>query len=165
MDESDRLNLQRMIASNDVEDYTQHIRNKKHSQLIKKDVQKLLNLMKTGNSFRIGKDDFDILCVEECSFLFNNYTDIFNKIKKSELDLNIFSQFLDVLYLIEEGKMDQHEGSFHVGTILKKLYIDSALKRTQRLDEEAGGDDGMPELVAPEPKVISWNQWKHMKQD
>ena len=160
MDESDRLNLQKMLASNDVEDYTDYIRTKRHSQLIKKDVQKLLTLMETSKIHKINKDDFDILCVEECSFLFNNYTDIFNKIKKSELDLTIFSQFLTILYQIEEGKIDQHEGSFHVGTILKKMYIDSALKRSKNLDRENEADD-MPELVAPEPKQISWAEWKH----
>lgn len=163
MDETDRLNLQKMIASNDVEDHTQHIRSKRHSQLIKKDVQKLLSLKNTNGIHKINGEDFDILCVEECSFLFNNYTDIFNKIKKDELDLNIFSQFLDILYQIEEGKLDQHEGSFQVGTILKKLYIDSALKRSQKLDKD--NVDDMPELLAPEPKKISWTQWKKMKQD
>ena len=152
-----------MITSNGVEDHTEHIRNKRHSQLIKKDVQKLLSLKNTNRIHKINGEDFDILCVEECSFLFNNYTDIFNKIKKDELDLNIFSQFLDVLYQIEEGKLDQHEGSFQVGTILKKLYIDSALKRSQNLDKE--NEDDMPELLAPEPKKISWSQWKKMKQD
>jgi hypothetical protein len=37
---------------------------------------------------------------------------------------------------IEDGKLDQHEGSFEVGKILKSIYVDSALKRAENLDAE-----------------------------
>ena len=40
MDFSDRLNLQKMINANNVEDLTETIQNKKHSELITKDFQK-----------------------------------------------------------------------------------------------------------------------------
>jgi hypothetical protein len=54
--------------------------------------------------------------------------------------------------------MDQHEGSFAIGTLLKELYIDSALKKSEKLD-------AMSEK-SPEPKradvKISWNQFKKM---
>ena len=57
---------------------------------------------------------------------------------------------------IEDGELDQHEGSFMVGSILKELYIDSALKKSEKLD-------AMSEK-SPEPKradvKISWNQFK-----
>ena len=47
---------------------------------------------------------------------------------------NIFNKFLDVLKRIEDGELDQHEGSFMVGTLLKELYIDSAIKKSEKLD-------------------------------
>ena len=56
-------------------------------------------------------------------FLFNKYTDIFNKIKKDEIDLNILFQLLHILKLIEDSKLDQHTGSFEVGKLLKSIYI------------------------------------------
>lgn len=162
MDETDRLNLQKMISSNNVEDYTEDIRRKRHSQLIKNDLQSFL-LLKQNNSslMKINPDEFENLCIQKCSFLFNNYTDIFNKLKKDELDLNIFTQFLEILSQIENGKLDQHEGSYQVGVILKKLYVDSALRRSKHLDEE--NVDDLPELLSPEPKNISWKEWKTMK--
>ena len=46
MDQTDRLNLKKMIQTNEVEDCTNQIRSKKHSQLIKKDVLQLLQLKK-----------------------------------------------------------------------------------------------------------------------
>ena len=97
-------------------------------------------------------------CANECNFLFTYYTDIFNKVRKDEIDIGILNKFLDMLRRIEEGEMDQHEGSFAIGTLLKELYIDSALKKSEKLD-------AMSEK-SPEPKradvKISWNQFKKM---
>jgi hypothetical protein len=98
-------------------------------------------------------------CVNECNFLFTYYTDIFNKIRKNEIDINILNKFLDVLRKIEDGELDQHEGSFMVGSLLKELYVDSALKKAEKLDEKSE--------KAPEPKraevKVSWSQFKMMK--
>jgi hypothetical protein len=74
--------------------------------------------------------------MKECGFLFTNYTDIYNKVKKDEIDLIMLNKFLDVLKRIEDGELDQHEGSFLVGTILKEMYIDSALKKADKLNEK-----------------------------
>lgn len=157
MNQTDRLNLQRMISENNVEDYTDDIRQKKHSEPIKKDVRTLVVLKKIYAE--MAKDDplqFETMCIERCQFLFNNYTDIFNKIRKDELDLDIFMKFIDLLKMIEDGKIDQHEAAFQVGTMLKQIYIDSALRKSKRLDEETVTEER--KLV--EHKNISWSQWK-----
>ena len=160
MDNSDRLNLQKMINANDVEDFTDDIREKKHSELIKQDLRTMIVLKKLHSD--IAKNDpseFEIICIERCQFLFNNYTDIFNKIRKDELDLDIFMKFIEILKMIEDEKIDQHEASFKVGTLLKELYIDSALRKSQHLDEL----NGTAELKHIEPKNISWTQWKYSR--
>jgi len=157
MDQTDRLNLQKMINANDVEDFTDDIREKKHSGLIKQDLRTMLILKKIHAD--LVKNDpgaFETICIERCQFLFNNYTDIFNKIRKDELDLVIFMKFIEILKMIEDGNLDQHEASFQVGTLLKQLYIDSALRKSKHLDEENGTED-VPQI---EPKNISWSQWK-----
>jgi hypothetical protein len=69
---------------------------------------------------------------------------------------------LDVLKQIEDGKVDQHEGSFMVGTLLKKIYIDSALKKAEKLDKEHALAD-TPAPVREDPVEISWKQFKRMK--
>jgi hypothetical protein len=48
--------------------------------------------------------------------------------------------------------LDQHEGSFIVGTILKELYIDSALKRGDKLDNEYA--DSKPKQVEPKKYFV-----------
>ena len=48
--------------------------------------------------------------------------------------------FLSVLEKIEDGSIDQHEGSYLVGTILKKMYIDSALKHEENIDKKEQKD-------------------------
>jgi hypothetical protein len=157
MDPSERLNLQKMINANDVQDMTDEIRIKKHSEIIKSDVKKLLFLKrKHSNGQNENSSDFDDICIRECNFLFNNYTDIFNKVKKDEIDLRLLTNFLDILREIEDGKVDQHEASFKVGKKLKEIYIDSALKKSDKLDNEHGTTT--TEKVIE--KNINWSQWK-----
>jgi hypothetical protein len=153
MDDKQRLQLQNMIKTNNVEDQTSLIRNLKHSQIIRSEVN---NMIMIKAKFRGDETKINEECINECNFLFTYYTDIYNKLRKDEININILNKFLDVLKRIEEGELDQHEGSFLVGTILKELYIDSALKKSEKLD-------AMSEK-SPEPKradvKISWNQFK-----
>ena len=121
--------------------------------------------IKRENSYMRQRDpeSFSELCKSACKFLFDNYTDIFHKLMKDELDLRIMSSLLEVLSKIENGEVDQQEGSFIVGTILKKLYVDSALKSGVNMDkrrEENGEVVEQPVYV--EPKQISWKNYKKM---
>jgi hypothetical protein len=155
MDDNQRLQLANMIKANNVEDQTELIRNLRHSQVLRNEVNNmiLLKAKYRGDDEKIYNE-----CVDECNFLFTYYTDIFNKIRKNEIDIGILNKFLDVLRRIEEGELDQHEGSFLVGSILKELYVDSALKKAEKLDELAEKKE--------EPKKaevnISWSQFKKM---
>ena len=135
MDDNQRLQLANMIKANNVEDQTELIRNLRHSQVLRNEVNNmiLLKAKYRGDDEKIYNE-----CVDECNFLFTYYTDIFNKIRKNEIDIGILNKFLDVLRRIEEGELDQHEGSFLVGTILKELYVDSAIKKGDKLDEQYG---------------------------
>jgi len=155
MDDRARLQLQKMIKANNVEDQTELIRELKHSQILKNDINNLI-LLKA--KYRNDPDQLLLESMSECNFLFTYYTDIYNKIKKDEIDLNILSRFIDVLKKIEEGEMDQHEGSFAVGTLLKELYVDSALKKADKLDKEHAND--AQQIEYKEPVNISWRQYK-----
>jgi hypothetical protein len=107
-------------------------------------------------------DALQIEAMSTCSFLFTYYTDIYNKIRKDEIDLIILFKFLGVLERIEKGELDQHEGSFLVGTLLKELYIDSALKRANKLDKLNQNNNGSQDDESVEPIEISWKQFKQM---
>ena len=156
MDDKQRLQLSNMIKVNNVEDQTELIRNLKHSQILRTDVNNMILLKSKykGDDEKIYNE-----CINECNFLFTYYTDIFNKIRKDEISINILNKFIDILKRIEDGDLDQHEGSFAVGTLLKELYIDSALKKADKLDE-------LNENKKVEPKKaevkISWKQFKKM---
>ena len=153
MDEKQKLQLHDMIKVNNVEDQTELIRNLKHSQILRNEVN---NMIMIKAKYRGDDEKIYNECINESNFLFTYYTDIFNKIRKDEIDINILNKFLDVLRQIEQGELDQHEGSFTVGTLLKELYIDSALKKAEKLDELS---EKPPEPKRAEVK-ISWNQFK-----
>lgn len=131
MDDKQRLQLHAMIGEHDVIDQTELIRELKHSETLKREINKLVEL----RSEISDETDLHMAGIEHCAFLFTYYTDIYNKIRKNEIDLDILDSLLLVLKDIEEGKTDQHEGSFRVGTILKELYVDSAIKKCDKLDK------------------------------
>lgn len=153
MDDKQRLQLQNMIKANNVEDQTDFIRNLKHSQIIRNDVN---NMILIKSKYRGDDNKIHEECVNECNFLFTYYTDIYNKIRKDEIDIGILNKFLDVLRRIEDGELDQHEGSFLVGSILKELYVDSALKKADKLN---ANEEPKPEPKKPEQN-ISYKQFK-----
>lgn len=157
MDSSDRLQLEKMIQANNVVDCTQDIRRKNHSQPIRTDVRRMVELRKQYARLRTSNpDQYDRILVSRCNFLFTHYTDIFNKVKKEELDLNTLWSLLDVLGKIESGDLDQHSAAFEVGTLLKKMYVDAALVKAKRLDEAQG--KSKPEHKVE--KTLTWKQYK-----
>lgn len=159
MNNFDRLNLKKLIDNSQCEDNTEYIKKIKHSSLIREDVSKLKKLKKEKSKLeKSDPEEFANMCQKECFFLFTNYTDIFHKIMKNELDLNIMNRMLDVLQKIENGKVDQHEGSAMFGKILKELYIDSALKRGENIEKDTPMVEEKP---CEEGKRISWKEFKN----
>ena len=80
-------------------------------------------------------------------FLFKNYTLIYNKLLKNDLDIKILYTFLDVLETIENGTRDQHEASYEIGLLLKKIYID------KKIDDTSAN-----QFIVP-TNNISWKQY------
>ena len=153
MDDKARLQLQKMIKVNNVEDQTELIRELKHSHLLQNDIN---NLIMLKAKYRNDQDKINEEGMSECGFLFTYYTDIYNKIRKDEIDLKILNQFLNVLRRIEDGELDQHDGAFIVGTLLKEIYVDSALRKAAKLNENQE-----QEYVEPREVVnISWKDFK-----
>ena len=155
MDNSSRLHLQQMIKANNVTDQTELIRDLKHSDVLKENV---LSLIMLKHKYQNDPDMLHMHAMGECHFLFTYYTDIYNKIRKDEIDIQILFQFLDVLKKIENKEVDQHEGSFEIGTLLKKIYIDSALKKADKLNSNNQPAEEMNKGIQ-----ITWKQFKNTR--
>lgn len=157
----DRIQLDKLIKANNVEDVTEEIRAKKHSDLIRRDVVKMIELKKKYS--RLNKS-LETIIMKNCSFLFMNYTDIYNKVYKDEIDLNILGKFLDILKKIEVGSLDQHEGAYEVGKLLKEMYIDCALKKAEKIEKKNTRNQthNIPHTSLNSPKNITWKQYKEL---
>jgi len=155
MDDNQRIELSKLLNEYNTEETTTKIRNLKHSKLIRNDVS---TIVETRNQFpRIAKNNivlFKEMCVKRANFLFNNYTNLFNKIINGELNLEILSRFIKILERIENGNIDQHDGSYEAGLLLKQMYIDSALERN---DHEK---DGKKVAFKKAIHKISWQDYK-----
>tara|TARA_X000000950_G_scaffold109087_3_gene137488 strand:+ start:570 stop:1055 length:486 start_codon:yes stop_codon:yes gene_type:complete len=154
MNPEERLNLQKLVKEYGAEDTTKKIRTLKHSKLIETDISNFQYLKsKYSRLSKSNPKQFEQMAVNKCNFLFVNYTNIFNRLMRDELDLSILHQFLTKLRDIEEGVLDQHEASVEVGGLLKKLYIDSALRRDKK-------SKGFKSKKKKSCKNISWNEFK-----
>lgn len=165
LSDNERLNLQRMINDSECDDNTEQIRKVKHSILLRDEIRKLDTFKKANRSLQVKNfDRFTEEAKSVCPFLFRNYTDIFNRITKDELDLEIMTKLLMVLKMIEDNKVNQHEGSVMVGKVLKELYVDSALKRGENLDKLY--ESTKPETIEiKDANNLTWKEYKrlHMK--
>ena len=156
----DRINLKRLMDdTKDYKDNTTQIRKVKHSEKIRDDIRKHNYINRHYEELKKNNSSKYIeMCQIECGFLFNNYTDLFNRLVKDELDLTIMTQLLTVLKMIEEEKVNQEEGSILVGKVLKNLYLDSAIKRGENIDREHKIEKKTEKTDSA--NVISWKEYK-----
>ena len=154
--------MKSLMDSDDYVNNTERIRELKHSELILEDIGKLCRIKKDHFHMRMVEEEkYNHLCATSAPFLFSNYTDIFRKVLKDELDMKLMVDFIGILKQIEEGHLDQYDASVKVGTILRDLYVDSAIRRGDNLDKERGAT----EPVFVEPKSVSWKDYKLLKKD
>lgn len=161
MDENNRLKLNEMIKENNVTDQTELIRELKHSSIIRNETKRLLEILDETPEATFA--ELRDLTMMDCHFMFSYYTDIYNRLLKKELEVSLLNKFLDILEKIENGECDQHTASFQVGTILKEIYIDSALKKAEKLEkenEEREREKDSERAPSVEPMKISWKSYK-----
>ena len=164
MNTEEKLNLKKMLAQNqDYVDHTEDIRRLKHSGVLLDGMRDIEKLKRANREMQqTNLDQFTEMCKLAAPVLYNLYTDIFHKLVKDELNLVIMVKLIRVLELIEQGQVDQNEGSVMVGKILKELYVDSAMRLGDKLDKEH--ETSNPTHVQKtEPKNISWRTWKESR--
>jgi|TARA_B110000285_G_C14838195_1_gene474117 hypothetical protein len=163
MDKNERIQLDKMLRANNTEDCTNEIREKKHSKLLKNDVKKMIELKEKYKRLKYSnKNQYETMLKSQCSFIYEKYTDIFNRINKDEIDFDILWRFLDVLEKIETGELDQHEGSYAVGSLLKQIYIDSSIKKGEKIDKKYAKKK---KTKVDKTKNISWNEYKNLNKN
>lgn len=160
MNPKERLDLKRLIHNSDYEDNTEGIRRLKHSDLIQTEISKMEFLKKRdAKVMQENPKVFKETCKRECSFLYNGYTEIFNHILKDELDIGLMNQALATLKKIEEGEIDQQEGSVMMGKILHRIFVESALQSSKTKDEQES-ESAIPKNAG---KEMSWRDYKNTK--
>ena len=139
MNEEIKSKLTEMSSEKEVPQTTEKIRKTKHSQFIRKDIRKYYSLKRRYS--RISPKQFKSIVIKQCGFIYKNYTNLFTRLIAGELDARILSSFIDALENIENGNLNQHEASYRIGLLLKKIYVDSALRKEeeQKKTKKKGG--------------------------
>lgn len=167
LSKKEKLDLQRILdqSDDDVQNNTDMIMKLKHSSMIRNDIHQFGFLKEkffTENLSTMSEEEtkshfhmFEQMVELNCNFLFTVYPEIYKKMIKDELDLTIMMKLLQVLKLIEEGEVDQHEASVVFGKMLKELFIDSVIKHGKHLDETS------VETSRVEGISMTWKEYKH----
>ena len=155
IDDETRLNFNNMLKESGVENNTDKIKKLKHSVKIREQVAIMMDIKK--KYVRLDKKTIDNMIDNKCNWLFTNYTNIFNKLKKGQISLQILDKFLVILKSIEDGNCDQHEGSVKVGKLLKELYIDSAMRQEKQYVERANKKKKKSKKIK---NKLTWQEYK-----
>ena len=159
----ERINLQDLLHSSASEfvDHTETIRRLKHSSHIRRDVEKLhYEIHNSADLIAMTRPEERLgPCSLITPFLHENYTDLFFKVVRDELNLDLFRALLDVLEKIEQGSHDQHSASVQIGTLLRDLYVDSNRRMSQHLDEMNGASEGADSFRQP-ARSMSYLEYK-----
>lgn len=162
MNNEEKRQLDKMIQANNTVDNTSGIRNEKKSRQIRDCVSYIQKIKRKYYNTR----DFQKLdkeCNIECEYLLTNYSNIYNKLLKYEIDVKILYMFLDELESIENGEKNQHEASFEIGKLLKKMYIDPRIGEEK--EEETKPNNEEREKVPEAPKTMSWTDFKKLSKN
>lgn len=155
MNPNEVLKLNDMIQEGDCVDNTDMIRQLKHSPLITQNLNTILHIKKRYNLNKnrdtIDFKSLDEECLKECRFLFDNYTSIYNKLLRDQIDLQVFYKFLFYLKKIEDGELTFYQASYEIGTLLKNMYVDPVIQEKDREKEKERP-----------VKPITWNEFKNM---
>lgn len=148
MNSNEVLKLNDMIQDGDCVDNTETIRQLKHSSQITKNINIILRLKKKHEEGTFDFKQLDNECLKECRFLFDNYTSIYNKLLRGQIDLVVFYKFLYYLKKIEDGELTFYQASFEIGTLLKNMYVDPIIDTKSDIHTV---------------KNITWNEYKNLK--
>jgi len=164
LNDDQKLQLQKMVAVNDAVDYTDTIRQTKHSSIIRQEVKNLLKAKQTyARLAKSNNSEFEKICLNRANWLFMNYPDIYNRVYKDELNIQILDALLNKLSDIENGKVGQHEASVEVGQILKEMYVDSALRKADKADQAHERKPKRNGEAQKKPRNISYAQFSQME--
>lgn len=164
MNDDQKLQLQKMVAANGAVDYTDTIRETKHSSIIRQEVKNLLKAKQTyARLAKSNNSEFEKICLSRANWLFLNYPDIYNRVYKDELNIQILDALLNKLSDIENGRIGQHEASVEVGQILKEMYVDSAIRKADKIEQAHLKKEKRSGNEQKKPRNISYAQFSQME--
>ena len=159
MTQLNQQQLQKLLDNVQAVDNSEELQNKKHSRLIRENIQKIIKIKNENPNITL--QELDAKCNAECFFLFKNYTQIYNLFLKKNLKVEIFNKLLDNLENIENGEISQHDASIKVGQLLKSVYIDNVIE--EKNEYEIKQEEIIKQQKIEQTKKIKDICWKEYK--
>ena len=148
MDDKDRENLAKLLKAYEPDENTGLIRTQKNSSIIKEETMSFKKLQQTHERMmKTNSKMFRNMATKKCMLISEKFPMIFEKMLSNTLDYDVFGRFIFMLEQIENGRMNQHEASYHVGMLLKKMFVDTQI-----------GEDGVENTTSESTATLSDGQ-------
>ena len=97
-------------------------------------------------------DDYLAIFQRECKYIYTSFPDVFDRVVKNDMNLDVFEKIVLILKMIEDGKVNQSEASALVGKLSQKLFFQ---KEAIEAVQEAAKEEA--------PRGMTWKDFKRSK--
>ena len=159
MNNKQKNQLKKIIKENDVKDNTRMLRRNRKSSKLRNEVNIIQALKIQDKNDDLSNKESDYNLKEKCPNLYKNYSNIYTKLLKNDIDVNILYTFLDELEKIEKGTVNQHEASYNIGVLLKSLYVDKELKIVEENNKHIDNGTNKKTLISDEKSTMTYEEY------
>ena len=139
------------------EDNTSGIREAKHSSPLLADIRRMGPLRKKYAELKEkSMDDYLAIFQRECKYIYTQFPDVFDRVVKNDMNLDVFEKIIMILKMIEDGKVNQSEASALVGKLSQKLFF-------QKEAQEAISGATTTKEEQENPRGMSWKEFKNSR--
>ena len=102
-------------------------------------------------------DEYLNVFQRECRYIYTKFPDVFDRVVKNDMNLDVFEKIVMILKMIEDGKVNQSEASALVGKLSQKLFFNG---------ESTAAEQQQVEKVEEEVvnTGLSWKEYKRSQQ-
>jgi hypothetical protein len=157
--DSERSILAKLQAeAENYEDNTSGIREAKHSSPLLADIRRMAKLRTRHADLKEkSMDDYLVIFQRECKYIYTQFPDVFDRVVRNDMNLDVFEKIIMILKMIEDGKVNQSEASALVGKLSQKLFF-------QKEAVEAVANAANSSSAEPEPpRGMTWKEFKQSR--
>jgi hypothetical protein len=99
-------------------------------------------------------EDYLRVFQKECKYIYTKFPDVFDRVVKNDMNLDVFEKIVMILKMIEDGKVNQSEASALVGKLSQRLFFQTSATQSATTQP----------VATVQEEVNTGMSWKEFKQ-